>query len=360
MKHALFALTLLLIGAVQTAAGPAEDAARAADALRAAQTELARAQGKANRVRALTEAITAVEQGMAAMRIGLRQAAIRERALQQRLTRQEVEISRLLSALQMINRAPEPAFILHPMGPIGTARSGMILSEVTPALTAKARALRIDIQEAAFLVQLQTAAQDTLHTALADLQKARVDLSDAISERTDIPRRFIDDPAQTALLVATTDTLDAFAEGLGNIVANDFDVTLPDPFTSKGTLPPPAFGQILRKFGERDAAGVARPGVIMATEPGALVRTPLSATVRYQGPLLDYGQVIILEPAVGTLFVFAGLGKIFAKIGEVVIEGAPIGLMPEGAGAGQTDQNTLYIEIREDKTPVDPSQWVQF
>jgi septal ring factor EnvC (AmiA/AmiB activator) len=55
-------------------------------------------------------------------------------------------------------------------------------------------------------------------------------------------------------------------------------------------------GTILRQFNEADAAGVARPGVVLATHPNALVTTPWPASVRYAGPLLDYGNVIILEP----------------------------------------------------------------
>ncbi|MEZ5674302.1 MAG: hypothetical protein R3D81_03325 [Thalassovita sp.] len=44
---------------------------------------------------------------------------------------------------------------------------------------------------------------------------------------------------------------------------------------------------------ESDAAGIARPGVVLATRPRALVTTPTAATIRYLGPLLDYGNVMI-------------------------------------------------------------------
>lgn len=340
-------------------AGPAEDAARAAEALKAAQQKLATVEGRRNRVRALTEAISAVEEGMAAMRVGLRQAAIRERTLRTRLQQQEAEITQLLSTLIMINRAPEPAYMLHPMGPTGTARSAMIMAELTPALNTKTEALKIDIQEARFLADLQEDAQATLANALSDLQEARLNLSEAISNRTEIPRRFTEDPTKTAILLASTDTLEAFAKGLGEIVLNDIPIPLPGALELKGNAPLPTFGQIVRRFQERDAAGVARPGLVMSTEPGALVTTPFSATVRYQGALLDYGQVIILEPAADTLLVLGGLGQIFAKTGEVVIEGAPIGLMPAADGGGAGAQDTLYIEIRENQVPVDPATWFQ-
>jgi len=175
-----FLLSLCLLFPLAAAAGPAEDAAKAAEALDAARENLARVEGNRNRVRALTDAIVAVEQGMAAMRLGLRSAAIRERSLRQRLTQQEAEIARLLATLQQINRTPESSFILHPMGPIGTARSGMVLADVAPALQAQADALKVDLREVQFLSDLQTKAQDTLLLTLTELQDARVALSQAI------------------------------------------------------------------------------------------------------------------------------------------------------------------------------------
>jgi septal ring factor EnvC (AmiA/AmiB activator) len=65
-------------------------------------------------------------------------------------------------------------------------------------------------------------------------------------------------------------------------------------------LPLPVLGTVLRRFDEADAAGVARPGPGAATRPNALATTPWPASVRYAGPLLDYGNVIILEPEVTT------------------------------------------------------------
>ena len=64
----------------------------------------------------------------------------------------------------------------------------------------------------------------------------------------------------------------------------------------RGHLPLPVKGQVIRGFGEKDAAGIARPGLVIATEPRALVTAPVAATIRYRGPLLDYGNVMILEP----------------------------------------------------------------
>ena len=130
----------------------------------------------------------------------------------------------------------------------------------------------------------------------------------------------------------------------------------------------------MRGYGERDAAGIQRPGLIVATRPLSIVTTPWPATIRYLGPLLDYGNVAILEPGDGYLLVLAGLGQLYGDVGEVLAQGAPVGLMggadpaassgddqafliaaEEGTGAERSE--TLYIELRYDGKPVAPTTW---
>lgn len=362
---------LLAVGAApaQEAPDPGEAARAAAQRLSKAGALLEAAEDARNRVRALTEAIRAYEDGLEAMREGLRRAAIREEVLTRELASREEEISRLLGVLQGIGTAPAPVRLLHPGGPLGTARSGMVLAEVAPALDARAEELRGQLEEVSVVRALQASAAGKLREGLEKTQQARAALSQAIADREDLPRRFIEDPVQTALLVASTDTLEGFASGLTDIAVDEAPGSLPGISERKGELPMPVKGTILRRAGEADAAGISRPGIVVATRPHALVTTPAPATVRYRGPLLDYGNVIILEPQAGILLVMAGLDVVYGQTGEVLPGGSPVGLMggPEtgedglltttGSGAGARQTETLYIELRQDNTPVDPEAW---
>jgi len=124
----------------------------------------------------------------------------------------------------------------------------------------------------------------------------------------------------------------------------------------------------MKKFLMAAVAGTLA-GIVMATRPRALVTTPAPATVRYRGSLLDYGLVIILEPQAGILLVLAGLDVVYGDTGQVLPGGSPVGLMGGTApGAdliipgsaqepGAERSQTLYIEVREDNSPVDPAQW---
>lgn len=352
----------------------AEAALAASDRLTAAAELLAQAERQRDRVAALTETVRAYEDGLAALRDGLRQAAIRQRSIENQLNAESGDVAQLLAVLQTMGRAPAPILLLHPSGPLGTARSGMMLADVTPALQSRVEVLRGQLQEVAILRQLQEDAADTLRQGLEGAQAARTALTAAISDRTDLPRRFTEDPIQTALLLASTETLEAFASGLTlddapDPDAPDQDVPAPDSTARMGELPLPVQGQILRSFNESDAAGVVRPGWVIATRPNALVTAPVAATLRFRGPLLDYGNVVIIEPAPGILFVIAGLAEVFGEAGEVLPEGSPIGLVggetpqaddiltESAATAAPVQTETLYLEVRDGQGPVNPADW---
>lgn len=414
MRRALALALLLTLGAPVAAQ---EDLSAAADAaaqrLREATALLQEAEGRAgaeDRLAALTRTVRAYEEGLGLMREALRRVAEERAAIEAELGAESEQTARLLAALQGIGASPETALLLHPQGALATARAGMILSDVAPALEAEAAELRDRLDRLRAIEAVQAAGMATLRDGLASVQEARAALAAAAANRTELPRAYTEDPVATALLMASMTSLGDFAASLDETVAQRV-ATPPDEATArKGTLALPVAGTILRRPGEADAAGVERPGLVIATEPRALVTVPVTATLRFRGPLLDYGTVAILEPAPGTLFVIAGLAQVWGNAGEILPEGTPLGLMggetpaaeeavegaavttpvaggateagstrgpdpapgPEGggeppdgdamltegdaAGAGERTE-TLYLEVRDSEGPVDPGTW---
>ena len=353
--------------------GQSDPAALARDAvnqLDAAHASLNEATSAQNRVAALSQTIHALEDGLEALRLGLRRASLRETAIRQEFNAESETVSRFLGVLLSIQSASGPLALLHPSGAIGTARSGMIVSEITPAIQGQADELRARLQEVALLRALQESAAQTLQQGLLDVQEARTELSMAISNRTNLPNRFVADPDHVQDLIETSETLAGFASGLTDM---DLGGPIDDPIqkfaTSRGHLDLPVQGTVLRGYKQPDAAGVNHPGLLIAARPLSLLTNPWPATVRFRGPLLDYGNVMILEPDAGTLIVLAGLGTIYGDVGQVIPIGAAIGLMggksPDSVsffqnavnGTGSDATETLYIEIRVDGDPVDPSDW---
>ena len=373
MKKLILIVSLLIphIGFAQEAGADARDALRD---LVAASIKLDQSDGARDRVKALTETILAFESGLTATRDGLRRAAVREEQLSRKLEARDSEMAAFIGVLQSLGAVQSPTIFLHPQGLTGTARAGMLLSEMTPVLNVHAAQLRQEVEEVQMLRLLQQEVADQLQLGLSEVQSARVALSTAIAERTDLPHQFTEDPVRTAILISSSETLEGFASGLSQVTENETEIDLPPLDDRIGSLQLPVKGLLLRRMNEADAAGIARPGIILATRPGALVHAPTAATIRYVGPLLDYGNIMILEPQTDILFVFAGLKITYGQSGQIITEETPLGLMgglkitasadnintglsTVGDGAGNGRLETLYIEVRQQNVPQDPVSW---
>ncbi len=350
----------------------ADEAARAAEMLRDAIGQLDEALTEDDQVVALTRMIRAYEQGLAALRDGLRRAGVREQEIRADFDARRDRLGRVLGVMTSMQRSPETMLLLHPAGPESSARAGMILASVAPGLEAEARDMQQKLEEIRTVRAIQLSAANTLAQGLGQVQEARRLLASAVTDRSSLPVRFGQDPQELTALVQSADTLDAFASG---IVGMEQDVGAPmaDFEGAQGSLQLPVMGRVLRRYNQPDAAGVPRPGLVVATGPTALVTTPWPATIRYRGPLLDYGNVMILEPARDYLMIFAGLSQVFGETGDVLAAGEPVGLMggkeppaqefgaefvanaATGGGAGQTE--TLYVELRRGKETLDPAEW---
>ena len=381
MRPRLNRLALAAILALATPAGPlaaatASDAQRTAEEaaalLRQSVGALTDALAADDQVTALGEVIRGYEQGLAALRSGLRQAAAREDDLRESFDAQHDRLSRVLGAMTAMQQAPETALLLHPGGAQATARSAMILSDITPGLRAQAEALQGDLDEIAQVRELQGAAAVMLGEGLAAVQEARRLLVSASGDRSHMPTRFGENPAELQQLEASATSLEEFAAGIA-AMEDDVGAPMEDFEGAQGSLRLPVQGTVIRGFDEADAAGVRRPGIVISTAPAALVSLPWPATVRFRGPLLDYGNVMIVEPSRGYLLVMAGMGQVFGEVGDVLAAGEPVGLMggaelpaqefgaqfvadaAKGGDAGQPE--TLYLELRKGKETLDPADW---
>jgi len=372
MRHLLSLLGLHLMLALPVSAqpsNPAEAARAALGDLQRAYEQMQTAGRAADRIRALTEAVRAYENGLDAVRTSLRRISVLEENLSASHAAQEQELARLIGMLMHVESAPPPIYLLHPQGPVGAARSAILLAEVTPALTARMETLRAQLGNLREVQQVQREVQTALRAGLAEAQEARTALAQAVADRRDLPVRFVDDADRLNRMAASAATLDAFARLL-----DDLPTTAPStPSGATGSWPLPVSGVVIHGFNGTDAAGITRPGLVLGTEYSALVTSPSAATLRYVGPFLDLGQMVILEPAAGQMIVLSGLETVFGAPGQVIPAGAPIGLMGAAPsdqsheigtflstgseGAGTVPPERLYIEVRDNGEPVDPETW---
>ena len=121
---------------------------------------------------------------------------------------------------------------------------------------------------------------------------------------------------------------------------------------AKGHLQKPVSGVKVTEYGQLISKGVTSKGIVYKTRSQAQVTALFDGTVIFSGPFKGYGNIIIVEHGGGYLSLLAGLGNIDCDVGQKLLAGEPVGTMPKG------DNSKLYVEIRKDRHPINPTPWI--
>ncbi len=346
--------------------------AHARSLLAQASTALKAARDDDTRLAVLGHAVTAHEAALTALRAGLRAMAATERGMTGAIDAEARRLERLLAALQSISRAPASALLAARGGPLEATRSAMLMAAIAPELDRRVAALDRRLQALQALRDRQQEARTQTRNALAALQKLRAETAEALRRRDRsglVARPELRRQARAA--AARARDLDGLATALRDLGLRDLaprDAGI-KPGAAISPAPLPVAGRVSARFGEPDPWG--RPGHGWSIEAPAFaqVTAPWDATIRYAGPLIDYGQVVVLEPQADYLVVIAGLAHVDRTAGEAVLAGEKLGdlggslptgdeiLLEQAAGGGQIRQETLYLEIRRSGKPLDPADW---
>jgi septal ring factor EnvC (AmiA/AmiB activator) len=132
------------------------------------------------------------------------------------------------------------------------------------------------------------------------------------------------------------------------------------PFSEqRGKLPDPVRGVLLASYGRvfdpDTRTATFRKGVAWEAPVGTPVHAVASGRVRYAGRFRGYGNVVILDHGADHFTVSAHLDRIDVAMGEAVAAGAPIGTVGE---TGSLEGPRLYFEIRRGGEALDPATWL--
>ena len=148
---------------------------------------------------------------------------------------------------------------------------------------------------------------------------------------------------------------DAFARpsGAGTIAASA---------QPRGQLVAPVGGAVIRAFGDATPAGPAT-GVTYRPAPRALVVAPCAGKVMFAAPFRSFGLLLIVD--CGGLYhgVLAGMERLDVQVGRAVKAGDTVGIMADwdpraDVRGGGTTRPALYLELRRDGQPINPSPWL--
>ena len=310
-----------------------------------------------------------------------------------RLDGSNAEIANVLAALERISLNPPPALIVDPDDALGSARSAILITAIVPQLRAKADAVTADLK-ALTDIKLQALAEEaTLKANYAVLEEERLRIATLIAARKQgIEMRTEELAAEEAEAVALAARATTLQELIGSLseragavstgpaadpdapvltteevrvaLANSARTEPAIPFAAaRGYLTMPANGVTVLDYGASDGFGGINHGISVVTRAEAQVVAPADGWVLYKGPYLNYGQIVILNTGQTYTALLAGLETVTVDIGQFVQMGMPLGTMGSrtigrsvttNAGAAQP---TLYIELRKNNEPVDPTGW---
>jgi septal ring factor EnvC (AmiA/AmiB activator) len=229
-------------------------------------------------------------------------------------------LSRLLSVLEQLKRDPPPALVVSPDDAKSAVRAAILVKALTPELEARARGYARDAGE----VMRQR--------RLAAVQSAALFEADSLA--ADALPQAVDD-AGLRLRGRVSDDVAAL--------------------TPPRRLVMPAEGKVIRVFGAAIAGGGRANGVTLAAAAGAQTVSPAAGVVQYVGPVKGWGVIVILRLAGGYHLVLAGLERTSVQVGQSVAEGQPVGW----ASDGRQSTPEIYLEVREQGSPVDPMKWMR-
>jgi septal ring factor EnvC (AmiA/AmiB activator) len=265
--------------------------------------------------------------------------------------RERKQLALMVSALvEIASRPPETLFLQNGLTADHIHRS-LLLHAILPGLKDKAESAARDLA-ALYDLQTKLAEQKRLVAAAQEnLQQQNRDLDQLIAVRQGFLQRTEQQKADIAQhLVALSNE----AKDLHQLMER---VSPPQPTAPKNlprgenvALRWPVSGAVRRHFGERDADGVTSEGLTIAAPSGAPVVAPRAGKVVFVGPFRGYGQIMILQHPNGFHSFMAGFGRIDAEMGQDVVAGEPLGVLPVKTGA----RPELYFEWRRGDDPVDP------
>ncbi len=120
--------------------------------------------------------------------------------------------------------------------------------------------------------------------------------------------------------------------------------------TWAGNLHRPAAGAVVGQFGPYTEHGIElnRPGIELATAPGAEVSAVAAGEIRFVGERPGWGRLVAIDHGDGFVSFTGHLASVRVQVGEHVDAATPIGR----AGA------RTYFELSQSGTALDPQAWL--
>lgn len=275
-----------------------------------------------------------------------------------------------LMALQRLSLHPPDSLVAVRASPTDTIRSALLLRDAVPRLQSEAQELSRRIGRLEEIQAAMARNRDAYTAREKALTRERAELEVLVEEMSTLQAIADERARESAVRVAALaeeaadlrdliDRLEAAAAlpavGLPGLKPRVLDAPAVRSFESaQGRLTPPAVGPVVAGYGEAIDGGGSSRGMSIAARPSAQVVAPFDGRIAFAGPFRGYGDILIIEHSDGYHTLLAGLDRIYVIVDQWVLSGEPVGVM---SGA-ENSEPRLYVELRRNGTPINPSPWL--
>ena len=290
---------------------------------------------------------------------------LKESILQDKLTQDKTSISKLILALERIERTPPEAMLASPNTPYKMAQSALLMGDILPSISKHATKLRRNLET------LQTVKSELQEQTIAltneteQYKKQQHDLGELIETRQKLYEKTNADLKSQEILIQK---FSLQAKNLSDLIEkiekenrqekerHAKNITkLPKvnrAIKKSSKMQLPISGIVRIGYKQKDDIGSKSNGLKIEGRSGALVVAPLNGIVQFTGTFKRYGKIIIIEHADGFHSLISGIEKINVSTGSKVNSGEPIAELPNSSF---NPRPTLYYELRKNGKPTNPS-----
>lgn len=298
------------------------------------------------------------------------------------------EQAELLGIIERLSRNP-PNGVALAGGSIRDRVRGQMLAEATVRnLRAQAQALGVEIERVDVLQREIGTREAEFRLAQEALAKKREPLTEIVARRQALGRKLMPDRADAEKRIARIgreaadfgqlieraeaeaerrdkEQLARTAEAVAKAKTETTNPVAADAVrprdlrafdTERSMLTMPVIGKALPALVDGESPEERPRAAEIKGVPGGIVVAPFDGEIVYAGPSRGHGPSLILRHGGGYHSVLAGLGRLEIGIGQGVLAGEPVGMMPDAAG--DAPGGKLYIELRRDGRPMDPRPWL--